>query len=250
MPARNARQIREDPFPLPKPVIERVLNQGELALLSGSFDSFKSTFAIELAYAIVTGELFLGRFKVVNPGATYLYQQEIHPGEFDDRINKLNVNSTHQDNFWVDYDSFSFKGHGFELPLVKMISDLHPRLVTFDPLSNFWPPGMEENSNAWVTSILKPLLGIRQTGTSMLLVHGDAKERGDGQAPVRARGASDLLYKPDVRIFLDRLTDDDGILLDRVRITMRTRNRERVSPFYADYNKRTGRLIADEELEL
>jgi len=233
---RNARQIRENPTPLPKPLIEGIINEGELCIVSAPLDSFKSTIALELANAINTGEPFLTKFPVQQPGPVYFIQQEVHPGVFDKRVNNLSVNSNNQDDFWVDYDEFHMEGKWWR-QLEMMLDVKQPKLVLFDPLSNCWPAGMEENNNALITSILRHLLVMREGGTSFLLVHGDAKPGADGQ-PNRLRGGTDLGYKPDTRIFVDRLRrKDDGELLDIAKVSFRTRNRKLIKPFYVDYTE-------------
>ena len=78
---------------------------------------------------------------------------------------------------------------------------------------------------------------MRESGTSFLLVHGDAKPGTDGQ-PNRLRGGTDLGYKPDTRIFVDRLRrKEDGELLDIAKVSFRTRNRKLIKPFYVDYTE-------------
>ena len=107
---RNAQQIADNPYNLPEPIIEDILNEGELAILSAPYDSFKSYFSLEMAYSILTGEPFLNRFEVKNLGPVYFFELEIHRGVFDGRINNLKMTREQRENFWVDYDQFRFDG--------------------------------------------------------------------------------------------------------------------------------------------
>jgi len=222
------------PKALPDPIIDGILCCGELAILSAPYDSFKSSLGLEIAYSVCTGAPFLSYFPVRQTGPVYFFQQEVHPGVFDERVINLRIATAHRSNLWVDYDEFRFDGRS-KAELETIIGVKKPLLIVFDPLANFWPTGMRENDNPMMNTTLRPLLNLRETGTSFLMIHGDTKTEAEGQ-PVRARGASDLLYKPDVRIFMDRL-ENLGEPVDAVKITMRTRNRKRLAPFTATFTE-------------
>ena len=241
---RNAQQIADNPYNLPEPIIEDILNEGELAILSAPYGSFKSYFSLEMAYSILTGEPFLNRFEVKNLGPVYFFELEIHRGVFDGRINNLKMTREQRENFWVDYDQFRFDGR-YPGTLEQIIGIQKPKLIIFDPLASFWISGMRENDSAMVATALRPLLELRTTGTSFLIVHGDTKSEGEG-GPVRARGSSELLYRPDQRLFLDRL-GSSGDMIDSARVTMRPRNGKSLRAFYVTLTEEKRLLYDDDE---
>lgn len=213
---RSLKAIRDNPFPKPKPLIQGLINQGELVIVTGLWDSFKSRFGAEMVRSVVTGERFLGHFNVLVRGGGLIWQQEINAGFYDERILDLCKDLPDTVPLLTCYDQFTFsKGYGEVL--YDLIKEHNLKLIVFDPLTNFWPQEkwFDENASSPVALALSPLLRLRQTGCSFIIVHHDPKPS-MGNSGV-ARGSSVLVNAPDARILLKR---DDV----RLTVTARTRN--------------------------
>lgn len=203
---RSLSEIRQNPYPKPKPLIEGLVNQGELILVTGLWDSFKSRFGAEMARSVATGEKFLGHFPMRAQGAALTIQQEINWGFYDERVIDMMHDAPSTAPFYTSYEPFEFgKGYGNEL--LEIIKEFNIKLIVFDPLTMFWPQEkwFDENAAAPVQMAIKPLLQLRQTGCTFVLVHHDPKPS-IGYSGV-ARGSSVLVNAPDARILLKRSDD-------------------------------------------
>lgn len=229
MQLRQLSEIRSNPYDKPLPLIEGLLNQGELVIVTGQWDSFKSRLTAEFARAVVTGEKFLNHFTVTTQLPVLIIQKEINPAFYDERMIGL-MNGTPDDTpLYVSYDqSFRFnKGYGSELK--DVIDNLGVRLVIFDPLTYFWPDerSFDENNSGDVSAAIDPILRLRGTGCSFIFVHHDPKPSINGGGV--ARGSSVLVNAPDARILLHRAGDEDS-----VTVRSRTRNIKPPGKFKAD----------------
>ena len=217
MDLRSLAEVRANPTSKPNPMVDGLLNQGELIIVTGLWDSFKSRFSAELARSIASGEKFLDHFAVARGGASLIIQKEINEGFYDERFLELSRGLSDDTPFYVSYDKdFSF-GQGYGKVLNNLIQDLGLKLIVFDPLTYFWPieRTFDENQSGPVAAALAPLLALRNTGCSFVLVHHDPKPSMGGQGV--ARGSSVLVNAPDARLLLHRKEDN-------LTVTAKTRN--------------------------
>lgn len=249
---RSLSDIRETPFEKPRPLIEGLVNQGELIIVTGLWDSFKSRISAEMARSVATGQPFLGHFPMKAQGGALIMQQEINKGFYDERILQLMEGTPDNTPLYTHYDPFQFSGK-YGNDLRDIIYEYKLKLVVFDPLTMFWPQEkwFDENASAPVSLAISPLLQLRQTGCSFIIVHHDPKPS-IGYSGV-ARGSSVLVNAPDARILLKRDNNEDAI-----EVRARTRNLRAPSRFKAvltdegrlKYRElRRGKPIADERKE-
>ena len=206
MDIRWTEDIWASPIRKPKPLIPGLVNQGELVMLSGLWDSYKSTLAMEMATAVASGRNFLGAWPVARQCPALIIQKEIHPGFFDERV-MMATEGLGSIPLAVSYGGtgggFNFDP-GYKAVLQQVIEEHGFGLIVFDPLTNFWPTEQwfDENKADKVAMVLRPLLNLRRTGCTFMLVHHDTKEQ-LGMSN-QARGSSVLLNDPDVRIRIMR----------------------------------------------
>lgn len=225
---RSLSEIRTNPYEKPEPLIDGLLNRGELVIVTGQWDSFKSRFTAEFARAIVTGEKFLGHFPVQSSAPVFIIQKEINPAFYDERMIGLMRGTPDDTKFYVSYEDFRFNnGYGIELGNIIKFHGI--RLIIFDPLTYFWPDerSFDENSSGDVSNAISPILKLRATGCSFIFVHHDPKPSINGGGI--ARGSSVLVNAPDARILLHRQGDEDS-----VTVRCRTRNIKPPPKFKAD----------------
>lgn len=242
MEYRSLAEVRANPFQKPEPLIDGIVNAGELVIITGLWDSFKSRFGAEMARSIASGESFLNNFKVYSPGPALIVQKEIHPGAYDERFITLAEGVDNSRPFLLSYDAQFRFNQGYESELGHLINSLGLKLIVFDPLTYFWPEGkdFDENTSGSVAAALGPLLRLRTTGCTFVLIHHDPKPSG-GYSGI-ARGSSVLVNAPDTRILLAR---DNGA--DTLNVFCRTRNIRGVGKFQARLTE-TGRLVAVHKL--
>ena len=242
LPFRSFRQIHDAPIAPPKVAIEGLCHTDDLVIVTGGWDSFKSTFGAELAWSLASGDPFLGHFEVRQTLKMGIIQVEIHPGSYDERVNIAHpTRERAHDNILVasipgwtltDYDG-----------LVDAIDELDLEGIILDPVGRMWParsPGgysdFNENANEHVSPLLSSL---KILGRLVVIIHHDPKDQQGFKG--RARGSSALLNDPDVRIMLDREEGDEEVS-NVVKVRVRNRLQKPAKPFKALFSK--GRLRA------
>lgn len=226
---------------IPRPVaVDGICKVGDLILISGSYDTFKSTFGLELVYALATGRPFLGMFDVVcDPLHGAVVQCEIDQGDYETERIRNRYPLTHNLDFLSD-QQFSFN----ELPYLKdEFKEQGYEFVMFDPLGPMWPTvaphtrePFDENRKTHMSPFLKRL---RDLDTMLILIHHDTK------GGTRSSGSSALLNDPDVRIFLDReyIAANGVDEKHLIHVTVKNRLQHPAKPFTAEFNLRTGRIV-------
>lgn len=148
---RNHPNLRE-------PVIDGVLRRGEVMNLIAAPKMGKSMLALGLAYSLITGAKWLGKFQCT-PGRVLVVDNELHPETIAYRVRKvgsaLNVPPTHWHQFihyrpmrgdLRDIDQFS--------EIVKTITPGFYALIIMDAFYKFYPKHTDENDNAEMARIL------------------------------------------------------------------------------------------------
>lgn len=209
---------------------------GDLVLLSGSWDTFKSTLAMELAWSLATGRPWLGRaeFRVHRRLRLGILQTEIDPGAYDERCQRFPPAA---DLYVASVMDFTFDRLD---ELETAIDDAALDGLILDPLGQCWPSHSEagepfnENNKTHVSPVMRRLKALRKT---IILVHHDPKPSGDG--PVnRASGSAALLNDPDVRMFVDRSAGTGDI-----KVTVRNRLQQPTPPFRGHFDEESLRIL-------
>lgn len=234
-PTTDIHNNPRDPRPI---AVEGVLRVGDLCIVTGSWDTFKSTFALELAWSLATRVDFLRKFRVSNQVRMGIVQAEIDPGSYDHR---LLVYPPTQELL-----AASLIGNGSRPFTFDRLDELQHDMEEFgmggivlDPIGQMWPRNREFNPN-WSYQVSPILWDLKTMGKTVILVHHDPKP---GQGVQNwAAGAAALLNDPDVRIHLDRKgTSDD------VTVTIRNRLQEATPPFLARFHQGRLRSVVDKE---
>lgn len=217
----------------PRPLaIEGVLRVGDLVIITGSYDTFKSTLALELMWSLATGKPWLRHwdFRVRRRLRVGLLQTEIDPGSYDERCARF---SPAADLLLCSCLDFTFDRMD---ELETALDDSGLDGIAIDPLGMVWPTfaasgePFSENAKTHVSPIMRKLKQLRRT---TILVHHDPKQQMG--LTNRASGSSALLNDPDVRIFVDRAAGDN------IRVTVRNRLQHPTPPFIAHFE--SGRLV-------
>lgn len=237
-----ASVARRQLLPLSPWLAGGIIRRGELALLSGRADSFKSTFALELAVTVISGQPFLGEIANEAQGPVLFIQEEIAPNYFNHRL--ANATSDLPDEIADRLVVWNRRGlvldptSGSMENLLRAIEVCQPVLLIVDNLTCCYPQQSEfnENNASMMTRLFEPLKRLRdERDMGVLLLHHDRKP-GPFEGSDSPRGSSVLENAPDCRLRLMRDQNDR----DWVKCYARLRNGDAAEPFSAHYNN--GRL--------
>jgi RecA-family ATPase len=216
----------------PRPIaLEGVLRVGDLVIITGTYDAFKSVLSMELAWSLATGRAWLGH-NVIRRVRMGLLQVEIDPGSHDERCRAFPPAA--------DLSICSCIGFTFDrlLELKTVTDDMELEGLVIDPLGQVWPgvarngETFSENHKNHVSPLMTELKEFRKT---IILVHHDPKATANFQG--RASGSAAILNDPDVRIFVDRTAGTNDI-----HISFKNRLQKPAKSLTARFNEDTMRL--------
>jgi RecA-family ATPase len=73
----------------PEPILEGLLNEGEVAGLHGPQEAFKTMLTLQLAESLATGKPFLGRWLVPKPRSPYYFETEMSNSALGRRLREM-----------------------------------------------------------------------------------------------------------------------------------------------------------------
>lgn len=179
-------------------LVEGMILQGSINLLTAPPGGFKTWLALSLGGAVSTGTEFLG-FKTERTRVLYL-----------DRENPPSVISERRDILNLDGDLFNVWGHWWKHappdindPRLIEIVRRHRPLITLDSLVRFH--SADENSAKQMARVLRRLRILADAGATILLLHHLAKTQTS-----QYRGSTDILAGVDAAFELrkEKTTND------------------------------------------
>lgn len=158
-------------------------------IVAGEPKVFKSTFTLDLAISVASGQPFLGKFPVLEPGPVILVQNENAEWLMKDKIEKVIANRglagsvkrisdrTYEINFPRSIPLYSINQQGYLLnnpehqeAMEKLIQEIKPVLVIFDPLYLMFDGDI--NSAKELNPVLNWLLKLKNDyKTGVMLIH-------------------------------------------------------------------------------
>jgi hypothetical protein len=194
-------------------LIESLWGAGAVGVVGGPPKSCKTWLALEMAVAVASGKLCLGRFTVPKPGPVLVYAAEDAPVQVRERLEDLaRARGT-------DLGSLEIRlilepelrlDRPEDLTRLRLTLDRHrPRLLILDPYVRL--QSSDENNATEVARVLGALRALsRMFGCAILLVHHARKNPADhdGQA---LRGSGDFWAWGDSNLYVRRRRD--GVLL-------------------------------------
>ena len=222
------------------PLVESLLWERDNVFLVGGEKAGKSILAIQLAFALTSGQSFLGEYAVKKTSRVLYIQAEGKLGETRDRIEKmLMVNDCDIDNLHIAY----FPHIALDTPegyslLNKYITDfnLKPEVVIFDPLYHCMAGSLiDEHAARKMTTHLREL-GEKLSAT-IIVVHHTHK-------PIRSQNGN-IIDEGDDGIFGSFVWKAwaDHTLLFRVNKSTKVR-------VLSCNTQRSGKVVEQEELLL
>ncbi|MFC2169767.1 AAA family ATPase [Acidobacteriota bacterium] len=180
-------------------VVEDIIPEGSLVMLSGAPGDYKTWLALALAKAVSTGREFLGR--KVKQTLVFYIDKENSKQLLRARIKKLNILDQAKLNFWLRENDPPFLNSEQYLD----ISNQNPRsFLIFDSLRRFHLS--DENDSREMARIMNQLSQLTKSRTTVLLIH----HKGKSEFAHGYRGSSDILASVDIAFSLEKGKKENG----------------------------------------
>lgn len=215
---KELRVVRASDLEAPDPkearwLIESLWGAGAVGVLGGPPKACKSWLALEMAVAVASGKLCLGRYAVMSPGPVLVYAAEDAPIQVRERLASLaQARGTDFGPLEVRLilDPELRLDRPEDLARLRLTLDRHrPRMLVLDPYVRL--QSSDENNATDVARVLGALRVLsREFACAILVVHHARKNGGaeDGQS---LRGSGDFWAWGDSNLYVRRRRD--GVVL-------------------------------------
>lgn len=226
----------------PKYLINGLWPEQGIGFVAGPPKVFKSFVAMEMAFAIATGEPFLGKFHVDEPRTALIIQQESSKSAYRVRMDNATKKYGETNNLYIlsNYHMTLEEDSTIER-LETEIDRLRPAFVVLDPLAAFIKG--DENSAQAMGNVVRLLRRLRDTyGTGFCVVHHSAKQNGglsSERGGMRMRGSSALYAAAEAGLWVDRVDKE----LPRSRVVCDLKESEPYAPFQVELDQEAGTLM-------
>jgi hypothetical protein len=198
-------------------VISRVLRRGEVGMVVAPPKARKSFLVADLAIAGATGGDWFGQYPVAK-GRVLLVDNELSLNEIADRTRTLLGETGHGMDEIRALDVMSLRDSDAGIDaVVKQIEELEEPydLIVFDALYMFLEKGMDENSNADMTVLLRKFRRLAaRTGAAVMLVHHTSKGIQSGKDSIDlGAGAGALGRAVDANIAIYKHAEEDHFVM-------------------------------------
>lgn len=184
----NYPQLMADLMSYPGWLVEGFWTRRSHGFIAGEPKSFKTTIALDMAVAISSGGLFLGKFPVIEQGPVVIIQNENAPWIIKDRLMKitssrglLGVVTNEEDMikvqfppalpiYFVNQQGFNLLDPIYQKMLEKIVTETKPILVVLDPLYLMFDGDV--NSAKDLNPVLSWLLDLKDKyNTGIMVIH-------------------------------------------------------------------------------
>ncbi len=234
-------------FPPTSWLVQGLITDGAVAVISGEPKTAKTWLAIELAVAVACGRKALGEFETSAPRGVALFLTEDHKDNARNRLRgTVRGHAGDDDNGIVDIplvvkskgtlDLGNLDKVAWFVASVRRALPDGVALVVVDPLRNVMG-ALKENDNDDMATVNMALRALRDVlGCTVLYVHHTAKtsENSAGRrAGQRMRGASALHGGYDAGIHLTQgtVTNDDGVTVRTASVEVELKAGRAAAPF-------------------
>ncbi len=173
------RQARENP---PRSIITGLLNEGEILVLHGSEECFKSVFVIQMAESIATGNSLLNFWDVPNPMKVGIIETEMHEVQLGERMDSMfGDNPPDRMVFFSTEDLRHWRRQSLEGKfdtIRKWIRVERIQVLMIDTANDFFRGADNPNDERYVGTFFDLLRNMAPKG-SILVRHDRKKRMGD-----------------------------------------------------------------------
>lgn len=196
----------------PRYLVNAVWPEHAIGFIAGPPKSFKSFLALNMAFAVATGQLFLGKFEVPAPRTVLLIDHESSRGALTERIRKCEMRFGEARTLYIiSNKAFSLEDPADVERLRLEISSVRPDLTVLDPLASFTRG--DENSSQQMGVVVRTLRGMRdEFGTGFAIVHHVTKSQ-PGETTrggERMRGSGAFYAAAEVGVWVKRVDSEEA----------------------------------------
>lgn len=255
------RAAQEHP---PKPIIEGLLHEGEILLLHGSEESFKSVFVLQVAESIAVGRRFL-KWGVPQPLRVGVIETELHEARLGERLAHMFPGGDAPENlrFFADAALRDWKRQGLREKIESVqqwVNEDRIQVLMIDTANDFFRRTDNPSYEGCVGEFFDELRALNITGR--LIVRHDRKSSATANPNDRIRGASEWKEDPECILSLmrqDRRTNEVILDVGKLRYAQKPEPialwfdaetfRLTALPPVVDVLLRSGRLLRKEVIE-
>lgn len=195
----------------PVPIIEGLLNEGDILLLHGTEESFKSVFVVQCAEAIATGKPFLRKWRVRGERRVGIIETEMHAAMMGERLTKMFPSGNAPEHIYFMDDVLLKKWRREGIPgkfdiIEDWIYEADLQVLMIDTANDFFRGDDSASEERVVGEFFDKLRNIEVAGR--IIVRHDRKRRevdDSSHSNELIRGSAEWKEDPEAIIHLKRI---------------------------------------------
>jgi KaiC/GvpD/RAD55 family RecA-like ATPase len=207
------KQLLSEEFPPVRWIVDGLIPDGGVTILSGNSSTFKTWLFMEMAVKVSTGEPVFGHFTTIQNGVLII-DEESGKRMLQERFKQFGAS----DDLQISY--ISRIGYKLKQIYVDAIAstarELHASLIIFDSLVRF--NDGDENVSKDMSEMMDCFRQLADAGFSVLIVHHNRKSgAGQSNPAMDMRGSSDILAAIDCHIGVNRNGQSEYVKLTQTK---------------------------------
>lgn len=214
----QVKDLLKEDFPPEAWVVDQLIPDEGVTILSGSPGSFKTWIYMEIAVKVAKGQSVFGNFDTKQTGVLVIDEESGRR-----RLKKRFEQMCADDNTPIHFTS----RNGYKMNqlyvdgIIAKAIEIDAKLVIFDSLTRFISEKADENASGDMAKLMDCYRQLADAKLSVLILHHNRKESGGNFNPAQAlRGSSDILASTDCHIAVNRVGQSEFVKL------IQTKNRD------------------------
>jgi len=207
------KDLLNEQFPPEVWVVDKLLPDEGVTILSGSPGSFKTWLYMEIAVKVAKGELAFGHFNTKQTGVLVIDEES---GKR--RLQKRFVQLGATEEVPIHYLSrVGYKMNQlYANAIAQKARELSAGLIIFDSFTRF--NGADENASGDMSQLMDYYRQLADAGFSVLILHHNRKGMaGQTNPAMEMRGSSDILASADCHIAVNRVGQSEFVKLTQTK---------------------------------
>lgn len=206
--------LHED-FPPEIWIVDQLIPDKSVTILSGSPGSFKTWLYMEIAVKVAKGQTAFGNFNTKQTSVLVIDEESGRP-RLQKRFKQLGAMD--------DLPIYLMSRVGYKMNqlyadgIAEKAQELGAGLVIFDSLTRFMGEKTDENASGDMAKLMDYYRQLADAGLSVLILHHNRKENAGSFNPAQSlRGSSDILASVDCHIAVNRIGQSESVKLTQTK---------------------------------